>query len=100
MEGGTGSILWQGIFVVLMVELGLIAIICIPMPNFVKKPILDLIRGGYLDSVIMPLKWLFGLVLVLFLDAARRSMSSAELYKDSKGSGDSFAVMKDMEAKM
>jgi len=94
----TGSILWQGIFVVLCSELFLVALLCIPMPIFIRRPILRLLGSGALDSLATALKWVFGIILCLFLDAVRRSMALAANHESSMS--DNLAVLKDNEAKM
>ena len=94
----TGSILWQGIFGVLCIELFLVALLCVPMPMLIRKPILRLLGSGALDSCATALKWVFGIILVFFFDAVRRSMALADLH--DKGTTDNLAVRKDNEAKM
>merc|ERR1711934_386574 len=61
-----------------------------------RRPVLNIIQSGALDSIITPMKWVFGIIFVLFCDAIRQTMSRA----DVKQGQDNFAAFKDNQAKL
>merc|ERR1712216_365985 len=97
-SGGTTSILWTTVFYVLCIELVLVGLLCLPMPTWVRRPFLNLIAGGALDGCIGVMKWVFGIIFVLFCDAIRQTMSGKDLVQQGRG-GENFAAFKDNQAK-
>ena len=95
----TGSILTTAIFYLLCGEIFLVALLCVPMPSFLKRPLLKAMGSGAFDAAVTPMKWLFGLILVFFVDAVRRMLALQEMVHNNRMMGDNIAVLKDNEAK-
>jgi len=88
------------VFVVLCVELFFISLLCVPMPSWLKRPILKLISSGALDSVVHLLKWIFGIILVLFFDALRQTYTGISRKEEGKHAQDNYMALKDDRAKL
>eukprot|EP00656_Telonema_subtile_P012120 TRINITY_DN1607_c0_g1_i1.p1 TRINITY_DN1607_c0_g1~~TRINITY_DN1607_c0_g1_i1.p1 ORF type:complete len:208 (+),score=54.61 TRINITY_DN1607_c0_g1_i1:147-770(+) len=67
------SLQWQFVFVVLMLELAACFILCIPWPQSIQSALVKAVGlSSNVRTLISVLQWTFGIVLVLFLDAARQ----------------------------
>jgi len=89
----TGNIIWEGIFIILCIELCLVALLCCPLPQFLRKLVLKTLASSVVESIATGLKWVFGIILCFFLDACRRYMSLSDQRKE-RGINDNIAVLK------
>merc|ERR1712216_481196 len=90
------SVEWS--VIVMCAELFFVGLLCIPMPTWMRKPLLRLIASGSLDAVATGLKWVFGFIVILFLDSIRQTTNGIDR-QDSTNQA-SFATMRDNQAKL
>merc|ERR1711966_636721 len=82
------------------IEIFLVLLFCLPLPSMIKAPLLRFIASGALDGVAHFLRWVFGLIFILFGDAVRRVIFYKDLKSIHKDEGANYMALKDDRMKL